>query len=107
MSKTLEQVRTLVAHGEVQVSIHGYEELADDDLHMRDLIDGLASAVLVEDYPGYPKGRCVLVLEQDRMKQPIHVLWGIPAGQNFQAVVITAYRSDPARWDKTWLGRKS
>lgn len=30
LSKTLEQVRALVARGEVHVSLHGYEELAAD-----------------------------------------------------------------------------
>ena len=107
MSKPLEQICERVAQSQVQVSVHGYVELASDDIHVRDVIDGMATAVEVEDCPDYAEGPCVLVLEQDRMKQPIHVLWGIPAGQNFQAVVITAYRSDPARWDKTWLGRKS
>ena len=75
MSQTLEQVRALVGRGEVRVSDHGYDELAADRILVRDLIDGLAGAVVVEDYPDYPKGPCVLVLERDRNGQPIHVVW--------------------------------
>jgi hypothetical protein len=105
MSKTLEQIRTLVAQGEVRVSLHGYEELAADDLTARDIIDGLDMAVVIEDYPTYPKGPCVLVLEHDSAGRPIHVVWGIPAGHDSPAVVITAYRPDPARWDTTWTRR--
>ena len=74
LSGTLEQVRVLVARGEVRVSLHGYEELAADRIHVKDIIDGLETAVVVEDYPTYPKGPCVLVLEQDRTSQPIHVV---------------------------------
>ena len=111
MSKTLEQVRALVARGEVRgevrVSLHGYEELAADGVRVHDIIDGLDSAVVVEDYPNYPKGPCVLVLEQDRANQPIHVVWGIPAGQESPAVVVTAYGPDPARWDETWQRRQT
>ena len=107
MSKTLEQVRELVAQRDVLVSVHGYEELAADNIHVRDVIEGLATAVLVEDYPNYAKGPCVLVLQRDGTDQPIHVLWGIPAGQTSPAVLITAYRPDPARWDETWLKRKA
>ncbi len=107
MSKTLEQVRALVARGEVRVSLHGYEELAADGVHVRDIIDGLETAVVVEDYPSYPKGPCILVLEQDRTGQPIHVVWGIPAGQESPAVVITAYRPDPSKWDETWRRRRT
>ena len=107
MSQALEQVRALVARGEVRVSDHGYEELAADRVFVRDLIDGLAEAVVVEDYPDYPKGPCVLVLQQDRNGQPIHVVWGIPLGQASPAVVVTAYRPDPAKWDETWQKRRT
>jgi Domain of unknown function (DUF4258) len=103
----LEQVQALVAHGEVRVSLHGYEELEADGLHVHDIVNGLGDAVVVEDYPTYPKGSCVLVLEHDGSNQPIHVVWGIPAGQDSPAVVVTAYRPDPAKWDDTWRKRRT
>ena len=107
MSETLDEVRLLVARGEVLISLHGYEELAADSILVHDVIDGLAAAVVVEDYPNYAKGRCVLVLEQDQAKQPIHVVWGIAAGQTTPAVVVTADRPDPTRWDETWQRRRT
>jgi len=107
LSQTLERVRSLVTRGEVRVSDHGYEELAADGVLVRDVVDGLAGAAVVEDYPDYPKGPCVLVLEHDRNGQPIHVVWGIPAGQDSPAVVVTAYRPDPAKWDETWRKRRT
>jgi hypothetical protein len=105
MSETLEQIRALVARGEVRVSLHGYEELAADDVTARDIINGLDMAVVIEDYPTYSKGPCVLVLEYDRAGQPVHVVWGVPAGHDSPAVVVTAYRPDPSRWDTTWRRR--
>ena len=107
MSKTLEQIRALVARGEVRVSVHGYEELAADGIQVRNIIDGLGTAAVIEDYPTYAKGPCVLVLEQDGAKQPIHVVWGIPAGQDSPAVVVTAYRPDSVKWDETWRRRRT
>jgi hypothetical protein len=107
LSKTLDAVRALVARGDIRVSAHGYDELAADGIQVREIVGGLDAAVVVEDYPDYPKGPCVLVLEQDRAGRPIHVVWGIPAGQSSPAVVVTAYRPDSARWDETWLKRRT
>jgi hypothetical protein len=106
LSKTLELVQALVARGEVRVSFHGYEELEADSVQVHDIVNGLGDAVVVEDYPAYAKGPCVLVLEHDGSDRPIHVVWGIPAGQDSPAVVVTAYRPDPARWDEAFRKRR-
>ncbi|MDZ4733562.1 MAG: DUF4258 domain-containing protein [Nitrospirota bacterium] len=90
MSRTLELVRELVTRLEVQISDHGYDELADDALFVDDLLAGLAAAVVVEDYPDYHKGPSVLVLQRDGQDQPVHVVWGIPKDASSPAVVVTA-----------------
>jgi hypothetical protein len=53
MSQMLERIRELVARREVRISDHGYDELADDDLFVDDILAGLAAALVVEDYPAY------------------------------------------------------
>jgi hypothetical protein len=106
LSETLEQIRALVGRGEVRVSAHGYDELAADKVAVADIVDGLSRAVVVEDYPDFAKGPCVLVLEHDRAGQPLHVVWGIPRGHVSPADVVTAYRPDPSKWDETWQKRR-
>ena len=106
MSKTLKQIQELVGRGEVRISDHGYDELAEDGIFARDVVAGTGGALVVEDYPTYPKGPCVLVLQRDRDEMPIHVVWGIPKGASSPAIVVTAYRPDPERWTSDFLRRR-
>ena len=106
MSGTLERVKALVRKGEVRISDHGYDELADDNLSARDVVSGLTGAGLLEDYPDFSKGPCVLVLESDQEDQPIHAVWGIPKGKTSPAVLVTAYRPDPRQWTDDFRRRK-
>jgi hypothetical protein len=103
---TLERVRQLVTAGDVGISEHGYDELAEDKIRVRDVLDGLADAQVVEDYPGFGKGPSVLVLQRDRDRNPIHVVWGIPKGAERPAVLVTAYRPDLARWSDDFMERR-
>jgi len=100
------EIVDLVKRGEVRVSDHGYDELAADEIFVRDLIECISRAKVVEEYPGYPKGPCVLVLQMDREGKPVHVVWGIPKGESGPAVLVTAYRPDPAKWAGDFMGRK-
>ncbi len=106
MSELLERIQQLVTAGEVRISEHGFDELANDGLTARETTAGIFQAVVVEDYPNYPKGPSVLLLQLDRAGVPIHVLWGIPKGHDKPAVLITAYRPDPERWDENFVRRK-
>jgi len=105
MSETLQQVQQLISRGEVRISDHGYDELSEDDILATEVVEGIGSAHVVEDYPGFAKGPCVLVLQQDRQGRPIHALWGIPRGATSPAVLITAYRPDVEKWTDDFLRR--
>jgi len=106
VSKTLKEVQRLVQDGIVRVSEHGYDELAADAISVRDIVAGIAEAMVVEDYPDYPKGPCVLVRQTDSEGQLLHVVWGIPAGHTSPAVLVTAYGPDPEKWEKGFLRRR-
>lgn len=98
MNKTFVQVLKLIDSGQVRISDHGYDELAADDIFVKEVMESVREAVVLEDYPEFPKGPCVLVLQHDRNGSPMHVVWGIPRTVSFPAVLVTAYRPDPERW---------
>jgi len=105
LSVILESIRRLILSGDIRISEHGYDELAEDDLSVAELLDSFEHAEIVEDYPNFPKGKCILLLQYDKNGSPVHTLWGIPKGLSRPAVLITAYRPDATHWDKTFLKR--
>jgi hypothetical protein len=107
MSQTLLSVQALISAGDFLVSTHADHELQNDAISLREMIDGVQSAIVVEDYPTFAKGPCVLVLQHDAASQPVHLLWGLRSGTARPAVLITAYRPDSTRWTDSFLRRRS
>ena len=78
--------------------MHGFRELAADAILLGDILSGLESAVVIEDYFDAARGPTILVLERDSTGRPVHVVWGIRKDTEGPAVIVTAYRPAPLRW---------
>ena len=106
MSNFLTRVQELIDIGEVRISEHGYDVLAEDELTAKELIAGVKNAIIIEEYPDYSKGPCVLTLQHDKSERSVHVVWGIPKGNSKPVVLVTAYRPAPEGWDESFSRRR-
>ena len=104
-SQTFVLIKDLVLERKILISSHGYDELAEDGILLKDVLDSIVEAVVVEDYPDAWKGSSVLLLQLDRDEHPIHTVWGIPKGKSEPAVLITAYVPSPLKWNETFMRR--
>lgn len=102
----ISEIITLIKKGDVFISSHGYDELANDNIFVKEIFETINEAVIINEYPDYSKGPCVLVLQKDKLNKPVHVVWGIPKKLDTHAVLVTAYRPDPERWDEDFKRRK-
>jgi len=106
VSDTFEKIIKLIDKGKIRISNHGYDELAEDGLLVKDVMIRINEGKVVEDYPDYPKGPCVLVLQRDKRGDPVHVVWGIPKGSSSPAVLVTAYKPDRSLWTDDFMERR-
>ncbi|MBU1170883.1 MAG: DUF4258 domain-containing protein [Proteobacteria bacterium] len=96
----------LIENGNIRISEHGYDELAADGITVREIVSGSPSGTILEEYPEYHKGPCALIILKDFEGNPIHAVWGIPRRSEATAVLVTAYRPDPERWEDDFRRRK-
>lgn len=96
----------LIHNKEIKISAHGYDELSEDNILIKDVLINVEEAIVLEYYPEFPKGPCVLVLQKDQESKPIHVVWGIPKNSISPAVLITAYRPNEKYWTDDFTRRK-
>ena len=107
MTDIWDKIKGLIANGNIRISEHGYDEIVADDITVREIVEGSPDGIIIEEYPEYIKGPCVLILLKDRTGHFIHAVWGIPYDSLTPAVLVTAYRPDPERWVDGFLRRKN
>ena len=106
MNEIYQKILTQIQPGEIKTSAHGPDELANDNILVKEVLSGVTNVTILEEYPDFQKGQCVLVLQKDTVGSPIHAGWGIPKNRETPAVLITAYRPDPSRWLENFTKRK-
>jgi hypothetical protein len=106
MSETFQRILHLIEKKDIKISSHGYDELVEDKILFLDIMHDVKNGIVIEDYPEYYKGPCVLVLQKDTHGHPIHVVWGIPKRIASPAVLVTAYRPDRKQWEEDFKRRK-
>jgi hypothetical protein len=106
MSDIWDEIVGLIGNRDIKISEHGYDELAAEGITLREIVAGSHAGIVLEKYPDYSKGPCVLTMLKDRDGHPIHAVWGIPRGSTSPAVLVTAYRPDPERWTDGFRRRK-
>lgn len=50
MSQTFRKILQLVKNKEIKISAHGYDELSNDNIYFRDIINSITEGKVIEDY---------------------------------------------------------
>ena len=105
MPDTFEAVRAAISQGAVQVSRHAVRELEADVLLLDAILSTTLDGELIEDYPEALRGPCCLVGAILETGEWVHTVWGWDPASGI-AVLITAYRPDPGKWESDFKTRR-
>lgn len=105
MSSTFKAVKTSIRVGRIQISQHAVQELESDGLQLDEVLTATAQGEVIEDYPDDRRGPSCLVLVSLTRDIWVHTVWGCDPGSGI-AVLITAYKPNPERWDEDFRTRR-
>ena len=106
MSQALNLIRGMVRAGDLELSYHCLKSLTERYIDLEETISGLDSAILVEERWETDRIKRVVVLQRETDGSPVHVVWETPEVLGRPAVLVTAYRPDPAEWTEDFKRRR-
>ena len=91
----LDKIRNQVRDGQYRISDHAHREMLNDGFLLQDLVEGVLSGEVLEDYPEHRRGPCCLLNGTTAGNRPIHIVCttSLPV-----AIMITVYEPKPPKW---------
>lgn len=100
--KEISEIREYIVKGNFRITDHAFEEMKADGLIFQDVIAGVMSGEVIENYSrAYPL-LASLINGKTESGQPIHVCISLPP----LVKVITVYRPDPEKWTEDFCKRR-
>ena len=89
------QIRQQAADNDLRISQHAAVEMGKEEVSVEDLVEVLAKAEVLEDYPEHKRGSCCLILGTTDGGRDLHVVCTTGVSP---LVVITVYEPIEPKW---------
>jgi hypothetical protein len=93
--KIAERLRQQASEDKIRVTLHGHQEMIEENISYEALREALLTPEVIENYPDHQRGPCCLVCGRARSGRCVHVV--CTTGLEV-IVVITVYEPRPPRW---------
>lgn len=79
----------------LRVTVHGHQEMVEEDVSLEEVREVLLDAAVVENYPEHKRGPCCLVCRRTSRGRYLHVV----CTTSLEVVIlITVYEPKPPKW---------
>lgn len=99
---SIDEIRRFIIKQDFKITNHAFEEMQSDNFILQDVITGIMSGEIIENYPkAYPLPAC-LINGKTGKGEPIHICISVPP----LVKIITVYRPLPEKWTDNFRKRR-
>jgi hypothetical protein len=91
----LAKIRAQVAAQEIRFSQHAQQEMTEEGILLDQVLQVIAGARIIENYPDHRRGSCCLLYGVDQAGRNIHIV--CTTGQS-RLIIVTVYLALPPKW---------
>jgi hypothetical protein len=95
-AQIVKRINEAIAAGSFRITRHAHEEMVEEEIMIVDLVEAIATGMLLEDYPEHRRGPCCLLSGRTRSGRPLHV---VCTTDSSVVVVITVYEPKSPKWE--------
>lgn len=79
----------------IRVTQHAQQEMVEDEFELDDVIAGIKTGKIIENYPEHKRGACCLINGLSKGGRPIHI---VCTTSRPKLIIITVYEPKPPKW---------
>jgi hypothetical protein len=91
----LERIRTQAAAEDIRITQHAQQEMVEEDITLDEVLQAIATAQILENYPEHRRGSCCLLNGFTSGGRSLHI---VCTTAQPVLIIITVYGPSPSRW---------
>lgn len=95
LDRTLAQIRAQAKAQDLRITQHAQQEMAEEGVTLDEVLQAIAAAQIIEDYPEHRRGSCCLLSGLTYTGRFLHVV--VTTAQPV-LIIITVYEPRPPKW---------
>ena len=91
----LKRIRQQGEAEELRVTQHAQQEMAEENIILDDVLEAIATGMVLENYPQHRRGACCLINGQTKNRRYLHI---VCTTTRPMLIIITVYEPKPPKW---------
>jgi len=91
----LAQIRAQADIENIRITQHAQQEMTEEDVTFDEVLDAIATAQILENYPEHRRGACCLPNGVTKKGRPLHI---VCTTARPVLIIITVYEAKPPKW---------